>query len=506
MNVGDERTRSIWMDTEVAREAVRLERDIEADVAIVGSGIAGLSTAFELSERGQKIVILDRGAIATGMTARTTAHLTSIVDDGFDTLINVRGEDAARLFYASHSASIDRIEAIQKRLGISCSFRRMDGLLFPALDGKSSDLDRQLKAAQKLNVKVHDKRGLPFRGQEDTRYLSFSDQGAFHPLKYLRGLIEPIRKNGGQLFAHTAVMRVEENDNGVLVEIEGGRRVSARHAVVATNSPMNNVVAIHTKEAPYRTYAMAFAIAPSAIPDLLYWDTADPYHYVRLHHGDGDRHYLIVGGADHKTGEADDADVRFEALERWMRSLVPTLGAEVNRWSGQVLEPIDHSAFIGCNPGNKKVFVVTGDSGQGITHGIVASMLLRDLITEGSSPWASLYEPSRVTAAAAKNFLSENVTAVKNFAEYVAPGELSSTNALQPGQGAIIREGLRKVAAYRDEYGALSKRSAACTHVGCHLHWNSLERCWDCPCHGSQFSPLGDVLNAPAIMPLDKVD
>jgi glycine/D-amino acid oxidase-like deaminating enzyme/nitrite reductase/ring-hydroxylating ferredoxin subunit len=505
MNVGNERTTSIWMDTEVLPDAAPLRQSLETDVVVVGSGIAGLSTAYELSEQGRKVVVLDRGAISTGMTARTTAHLTSISDDGFDTLISVRGEEAARIFHESHAASIDRIEAIQQRLGIACNFRRLDGLLFPALGGEPSDLAAQLEAARKLKVKVQDKRGLPFKGQEKTRCLSYPNQGTFHPLKYLRGLAAAIQKNQGRFFSDTAATSVEENDKGIVVEIEGGHQVRGKIAVVATNSPINNV-GIHTKEAPYRTYAMAFTIPRGTIPDLLYWDTADPYHYVRLNPGPGTTDYLIVGGADHKTGEADDGAVRFEAIEAWTRSLVPELGRETHRWSGQVLDPIDYSAFIGRNPGEKNVFVVTGDSGQGMTHGVVASLLIADLVSKGSSPWAELYEPSRVTARAAKNFIVENATALKSFAEYVAPGELHSATELKPGHGAIVREGMKKIAAYRDEKGTLTKRSAACTHVGCHIHWNSLEGCWDCPCHGSQFSPLGEVLNAPAVSPLSKID
>src|SRR5437762_2156285 len=282
MNVGNERTKSIWADTRVAPEAVALGQDIEADTVVIGSGIAGLSTAYELSEQGQRVVVLDRGAIATGMTARTTAHLTSISDDGFDTLIDVRGEENARLFYESHSASIDRIEAVQEGLGISCDFRRLEGVLFPKLSGKSSDLDAQLESARQLGVKVKDDHGLPFRGQKNTRYLSYADQATFHPLKYLRGLAKAILKNNGQLYSNTSVTGTEEDERGVVAVTESGARVRAKFAVVATNSPMNNIVAIHTNEAPYRTYAVAFSIPRGTLPDQLYWDTADPYHYVRL--------------------------------------------------------------------------------------------------------------------------------------------------------------------------------------------------------------------------------
>ena len=256
--------------------------------------------------------------------------------------------------------------------------------------------------------------------------------------------------------------------------------------------------------APYRTYAMAFTLPSNSLPDALYWDMADPYHYVRLNPGPGTVDYLIAGGGDHKSGEADDGDVRFEAIEAWIRQLVPALGKEVTRWSGQVLDTIDYCGFIGINPGSKNIYVVTGDSGQGMTHGALAGILIRDLITTGTSPWRDVYEPIRKTASGAINYVKENFTAIKNFAEYLMPAEIDSTDDLEPGDGGVIRSGRQKVAASRDKDGKLNLVSAVCTHLGCHVHWNSTEQCWDCPCHGSQFAPDGAVLNGPAIAPLEK--
>jgi glycine/D-amino acid oxidase-like deaminating enzyme/nitrite reductase/ring-hydroxylating ferredoxin subunit len=487
------------MNTEVAPDATPLGKDETAEVVVVGAGIAGLATAYELSRRGKDVVVLDRGPIGQGMTARTTAHLASVSDDSFDAFIKLKGLDLAKVFHASHAAAVEGIDRIQAEEGISCNFRRLDGVLFPAIGTDPAALDAELDAARRIGVPVDDVRGLPFKGQEDVRCLRYRDQAAFHPLRYLRGLAGALVARGARLYANSVVETVDEEDGGVVVRTAEGHRVRVKAAVVATNSPISDRFALHTKEAPYRTYAMAFTIARGTLPDALYWDTLDPYHYVRLQPGPGAVDYVIVGGADHKTGEADDAWARFEGLESWIRGLVPDLGRETHRWSGQVLEPIDYAAFIGRDPGSKNVYVATGDSGQGITHGVVASLLIADLITTGSSPWQELYEPSRTPLAAAARFIAENATAVKNFAEYAAPGELGSVDELKPGHGAIVREGLTKIAAYRDKDGVLYRRSAACTHVGCHLHWNSLEVCWDCPCHGSHFAVDGTVLNAPAI-------
>jgi Rieske Fe-S protein len=378
----------------------------------------------------------------------------------------------------------------------------LDGFLFPAIGSDPSELDSELDASRRIGVAVEAAHGVPFKGQDKVRCLRYLNQATFHPLKYLRGLVHAILSRGGRLYADTVVEAVEEDERGVTVRTSNGLIVRAAATVVATNSPINDRVALHTKQAPHRTYVMAYRIPRGTMPDALYWDTLDPYHYVRLQPGSGTTDYLIVGGADHKTGEADDAWVRFEGLESWIRGLVPGLGPETHRWSGQVMEPIDYSGFIGRNPGGQNVYVATGDSGQGMTHGVVASLLISDLITTGGSPWEELYDPSRKTVSAVKEFISDNITAVKNFAEYVAPGELGSTAELKPGQGAIISEGLTKVAAYRDENGVLYRRSAMCTHMGCHVHWNSLELCWDCPCHGSHFAVDGTALNAPAVTPL----
>ncbi|WOS66135.1 FAD-dependent oxidoreductase [Sinorhizobium fredii] len=502
MNVGDERTVSLWASVNVAPDAVPLTRDEQVDVVVVGSGIAGLSVAYELALAGQRVAVIDRGSIGSGMTARTTAHLTSICDDYFSELIALRGRQLARLFYESQSAAIDRVQAVQETEAIACDFRRLHGFLFPSSAGQDGTLERELDAARQIGIAVERTVGLPFEGFSTTPALRYAGQATFHPLKYLQGLAAGIQRRGGALYSDTVVEKVEETGGGVRMATASGFVVTGKWAVVATNSPINDRVAIHTKQAPYRTYAMSFEIRAGIIADGLYWDTEDPYHYVRLQPGGGERHFLVVGGEDHKTGAVDDAEERFANLTAWSRRLIPDLGAETHRWSGQVMETTDYAGFIGRNPGNERVFVVTGDSGEGMTHGVVAALLIRDVIVNGRSSWQELYEPSRKTTRAIGDYLRENATAIRNFAEYIAPGELDSVEKLGPGEGAIVREGLTKIAAFRDEDGTLYKRSASCTHIGCHVHWNSLERCWDCPCHGSHFAVDGTALNGPAVFPL----
>ncbi|RXT50441.1 2Fe-2S ferredoxin [Bosea sp. Tri-44] len=506
MNAIREHSRSVWMDVEVAADAQPLSDDAKTDVAIVGAGIAGLSIAYELMRRGHSVLVLDRGPIAGGMTSRTTAHLAPICDDSLSELLSMRGAELARGFQASQSAAVDRIEAIQRELGIDCEFRRLDGILFLDPKSEASVLDDEVEAAAEIGVTVERGNGLPLQTLEDRPYLRYSEQATFHPLKYLQGLAKSLTDQGGKLHPYSAVEEISEDGSGVRIRLASGNTVEAAHVVVSTNSPIHDLFALHTKQAPYRTYAMAFEIERGALADALYWDTEDPYHYVRLTSRSDGKDILIVGGEDHKTGEADDAPARFAALESWIRTLIPDLGRELHRWSGQVMDTLDYGAFIGREAQRERTFVTTGDSGQGITHGVVASLIIPDLIERKECPYAAVYEPARKPLKAAATFLSENATVVTNLAEYLAPGELSSVDELQPGQGAIIRDGLDKIAAYRAEDGTLHQCSAVCTHLGCHLQWNSLERCWDCPCHGSHFAPDGSVLNGPAIAPLARVE
>jgi len=501
-----EKTQSLWMDTE-AVAAPRYSGKLKVDVAVIGSGIAGLSIAFELIERGLSVAVIDRGKIARGMTARTTAHLAPVCDDGATEIIKIRGEEMARLSWESQATGVDRIETIVSGLNIACNFRRLDAYMFPGPETKQADLDEELKAQKKCGVGVEKVHGVPgLVQQKNVGVLRFRNQASFHPARYLRAIAEQFAARGGKLFAHTIITTIEEKSGAVTVRTAGGDTIESSSCVVATNSPINDRLALHSKMAPYRTYAMAFTTPKDALPDALYWDTMDPYHYVRQETGPGSVNYLIAGGADHKSGEADDAFARYDALEAWTRHNFPDVGKETHRWSGQVLDTIDYSAFSGLNPGNEHVYVHTGDSGQGMTHGAMAGLLIPDLITTGKSKWKNVYDPNRKPLRAITNYARENMTAIKNFAEYVAPGEISSYEELERGHGAIVREGLRKVAAYRDTNGKLHKCSAVCTHIGCHVHWNSLERCWDCPCHGSQFDIDGTALNGPAISPLERID
>jgi Rieske Fe-S protein len=275
------------------------------------------------------------------------------------------------------------------------------------------------------------------------------------------------------------------------------------------------MVAIHTKQAPYMTYVVGVRIPKGSVTDALYWDTLEAYHYVRLQEmpteGDGHHHHeydlLIVGGEDHKSGQASDTTDRHSRLEAWARARFPMMEEVEFTWGGQCMETIDGLAFIGRNPMDKEnVFIATGDSGMGITHGTIAGILLGDLILDRRNPWATLYDPSRKTVRAAGTFAKENLNVAARYLEWVTPGEVSSVREIDTGCGAVLRRGLKKVAIYRDEKGKPHELSAVCPHLGCIVHWNAAESSWDCPCHGSRFDPYGKVMNGPSNVDLEPAD
>lgn len=502
-NVHSERSRSLWMPIPDLPGSP-VEDNRPADLVVIGGGMAGLSVAYEALLKGREVTVIDRGPIASGMTARTTAHLASALDDRYFNFIAMRGEENARLLYQSTAAAIDRIEEIIGQESIDCDFARVPGYLFLGEGDVLDTLEKEIEACRKIGFG-----GVTWRtsapGFDSDRCLRFPDQARFHPLKYLHGLARAIIARGGIFRPHTAVDSITQEGKDVAVKTRSGHTILARDVVSATNAPIAGRLTLQAKMAPYRSYAMAFTVAKDQVADALYWDTLEDYHYVRLQPGD-DQDHLIVGGADHKTGEADNAHARFDALELWAGSRFGDLSEPTHKWSGQVLEPVDYAGYVGRDPDNDHIYFVTGDSGQGITNGALAGLLIPELFDGGDHPWRKLYDPARVSLKATANFLAENATALKSYAEHLGGPLLDSAEVLQPGEGGLLRDGANVIAAFRDDQGELHRVSSKCSHVWCTVHFNSFERCWDCPCHGSHFDVDGQELCAPATAPLEPIE
>jgi glycine/D-amino acid oxidase-like deaminating enzyme len=390
----------------------KLTEDISTDVAIVGGGIAGMTTAYLLSKAGKKVAVLEDGFIASGETGRTTAHITHALDDRYYNLEKKHGLVGSRLAAESHTAAIDFIDSIVREEGIDCDLARLDGYLFlDATDDKQS-LERELAAAHNAGLEdVKMVKESPLKQRDISPCLCFPNQAQFQPLKYIHGLAKTITsKYGTTIYTTTHASEVGSEDEKVGIKTSNGHRVTATNIILATNAPfVDKVSKIYDKQKAYRTYVIATEIRKNATPKALYWDTGNqkskenikPYHYVRMQEKVNDDNYdlLIVGGEDHKTGNTENKqriDKRFERLDNWMRNRFPVKRPIVYRWSGQVMEPADGLAFIGRNPGpNKNIYIATGDSGNGMTHGTIAGIILSDLILGKNNPWEELYSPGR---------------------------------------------------------------------------------------------------------------
>jgi glycine/D-amino acid oxidase-like deaminating enzyme/nitrite reductase/ring-hydroxylating ferredoxin subunit len=493
---------SIWSATAGVPDAPPLTADATADVCVVGAGIVGLTTAYSLLKAGRQVIVLDQAGISAGQTARTTAHLCDALDDRYYELERLHGADGARLAAESHRHAIGTIERLCKEEGIDCDLEYVDGYLVLGEGATERDeLEREYEAARRCGLDVELVDAPPGSLAGFGRALCFRRQAQFHATKYMDGLARAVTRLGGRIHGLTHVLDVEAGDMPT-VKTSDGRTVCAGSVVVATNTPVNDRVTMHTKQGPYRTYVIAAKIDRDAVPAVLLWDTLDPYHYLRTADIDGER-YLIVGGEDHKVGQEPHPDGAYAKLEAWMRRWIPAAGEVTHRWSGQVYEPVDSLGFYGRNPGvqHRNVYIGTGDSGNGITHGTLGGETIAQLILAQAAPYAELYDPARrnLHGTSVGEYLHENANMAAQYRDLVTPGDVDSVDVIAPGEGAIVRDGLKQRAVFRDDDGRLFVHSAVCPHLGGIVSFNAAECSFDCPVHGSRFDARdGSCLNGPA--------
>lgn len=497
---------SEWLDTVQMPSCPTLAEDIEVDVCVVGAGIGGLTTAYLLQKEGKKVCILEDFEIGSGQSGRTTAHFTTALDDRYFQLEKYHGVKGARLAAESHAAALKKVEDIVREENIECGLRRLDGYLFADEEQTEEILFKELEATHRAGLfSVNLVTRSPLEHYETGPALQFPRQLTLHPAKYMRSLAEKIIQAGGQIFTRSHVVEVNGGDKA-FVKTREGHSVFATSIVVATNTPINDLFAIHTKQAPYRTYVIAAQIPKNSVPDALYWDTLDPYHYVRIEPGE-QHDTLIVGGEDHKTGQNARPSDCYYRLEKWMRDRFHMTQEILYRWSGQVMEPVDGLAYLGHNPMDKNnVYVITGDSGNGMTHCTIGAMLITDQIMGRSNEWETLYNPSRISLRATATFLRENLNVAAQYKDWFSTRTFDEVEDLPWGEGAVFRSGLRQIAAYKNHDGRLEFFSAACTHLSGVVHWNTTEKSWDCPCHGSRFDCHGKVIEGPAVKDLQELE
>ncbi len=500
------KTESYWQSSAHLPEFPLLTNDLEVDVVIIGAGLTGITAAYLLKREGVKVALLDRQRCAQADTGRTTAHLTYVTDQRLHKLAKSFGRDAAKSFWESGIAAMDQISEIVRREGMDAEFKWVPGYLCARSDSDKKDLEslrEDAELARELGFDAELISAVPGLNRPGIR---FTSQAKFHPYKYLAALLKNIPGDGSYVFENTDAAGVESDP----LTVHAGRyKIRAQYLFIATHTPLLGKTGVfkgtlfQTKLALYTSYVLGAKLPHGQMPEALFWDTSEPYYYLRIDRKN-DHDYAIFGGEDCKTGQEKDADEMFARLHQKLKAILPA--AEIQqRWLGQVVETDDGLPFIGENEGQQ--FVATGYCGNGFTLGTLAATMVRDRYLKRKNPWFDLFRVDRKPFhGGAWRYVTENL----DFPYYMLRDRLARTegesvNDLKIGEGKILRLDGRKVAAYRGEDGKVILRSPICTHMKCIVRWNLADKTWDCPCHGSRFKPDGAVFSGPAESPLGNI-
>ena len=507
-------TNSYWTDNTPAPRFSALKEDIAVDVLIVGAGITGITAAYLLKRAGHNVALVDKDRCLNGESSYTTAHLTCVTDAPLSTLVDNFGRDHAQAVWDAQLAAIDAIDRIVWREQIKCQFDWVPGYLFnpsaetgrPADGLKSLDLEKEAALARELGFDAQFVDSIPFF---DKPGVQFENQAKFHPRKYLIALLRLLSAGKGcHVFEQTEIDEIEGTP--ITATTRDGHRIHCEHLLIATHVPLQGKVGLlpatflQSKLAPYTSYVVGGWVPRGTIHEALFWDTGDPYDYMRVDRRH-DHDFVIYGGDDHKTGQVEDTTECFNRVERRLKHFLPDV-AVTHRWSGQVIETSDGLPFIGETA--ERQYAATGFSGNGMTFGTLSAMMFADHVRGEANPWAGLFEPDRTKI---KGGLWDYIKENKDYPYYLirdrfAGGNAQSLRSIKRGSGEIVDLDGQPAAVYRGLDGKIHVRSAVCTHMGCYVHWNTAERTWDCPCHGSRFKVTGEVQAGPAEEPLASID
>ena len=495
--------KSIWQSEIAFRGNSRISDEIY-DVVIVGAGITGFSCAVNLQKNGLKCLLLEAENAGFGTTGGTTAHLNTFFDATYPQVIQDFGLENAKLLAKSGKEAIQLIESNISEYHINCSYQPRTAFLFATDEQQKKELNDIVEASVQVGIDMQfcDENPFPIPHKKVAK---IEGQGQFHPLLYINGLRKTFLNMGGDYVEKCRVLDYSEEENYLNIATSQ-IPVKAKYLIYATHTPPG-VNLLHFRNIPWRSYVVAFELNDMKYPQALGYDLAEPYHYYRSQEING-KQYLIAGGKDHQTGDKTNSINILEELESHVRNYFDVKNINF-QWSSQYYEPVDGLPYIGKIPnGSDNVMVATGFNGNGMIFGTLSGKIISDLIIHGNSNYEDLFNPRRIKPIAGfSKFTSHNLNVASTWIKDKIPKEhIEHLTALADDEGKVISYDGHSYAVYKDPAGTIHALKNLCSHIQCSVQWNNAELTWDCPCHGSRFGVKGNVLNAPAVKPLELID
>ena len=492
----------VWREGAYKKNYPQLDRDIIVDVAIVGGGITGITAAHLLKQAGKRVAVLEALSIGEGTTGMSTGNLYAAVEENYHLLQSKFDKDTTRKVAQSRAAAVNLIEHFATDYGIDCEFQRVPWYLFAEHPDDVETIQRELEAIKDAGLDAGFEQTLPLSAPT-LGGIKLDGQAQINPLKYVRGLAEETHSPESMIYEHTKIVDYKDGHKGnpCVLHTDHGHRITALHVIMATHTP-KGIMFVQTLLGPYREYALAVSLADNIYPQGIFWGMAQgKRHSIRSYTSAEGKQHLLVLGEPHKVGQKENNEECFKQLEIYVRERFKVDQVEYY-WAGQHYKSADSLPYIGSNGEDSNIYHATGFSTDGLTYGTLSAMLISDHIMGNDNEWLKLYDYNRHNPGkAAKDFIKENANVMVQYLKDFPNMNVDAKEFAEigPGEGKTIVLDGEKYAAYRDPGNKLHVVSAVCTHMKCIVHWNSAERSWDCPCHGSRFSTDGQVIEGPAI-------